>query len=465
LKHKNFVPVICLFVVFVMVFSACGAKEDPAESAGGAGGSAAALADQSGNAKYTADGKRILTIGTWYDRYYVSKHTDVSDDPGMADAVTAQKRLDRMREIEEKYDVVLQYANLTFDGVRESINTSIPAGKPDVDIYEVDLQFGVPAVLEGYSIPLQEIGLDAAALGSQKAIEVLPLPGQTQTSLFAPVSNGSGRAYPLAFNLNMLTAAGLENPQDLYDRGEWTWDKWREYLRVLTKDTNGDGQTDVYGYGGYWPNLLSNMLMANGTGIAVSQTEGLSSPATAEVLDFIYQVYNEDKTARPWDNSNWEINNQLYAQGLTAFWIGADWIFDAQGGKDLGFAVGVVPWPTGPSGNGETVFQSQPAGNWYFIPQGAEDPKLIYDVMYDWINWFDDDLSIGLSDQWSRDMYMSERNYEYAKKMGERRGFDMWNYLGADFNITEMLSGVLTPQELTESSESSFQEALDKYYK
>jgi ABC-type glycerol-3-phosphate transport system substrate-binding protein len=467
LKNKKFVLTICLFAILSLLLSSCGEKA-PAGGVGGSGddgGSVNASSEESGNAKYTEDGKRIITIGTWYDRYYVSKHTDITDDPGMAEEVTAQMRLDRMREIEEKYDVVLQYANLTFDGVRESIDTSIPSGKPDVDIYEVDLQFGVPAVLEGYSTTLEEIGLDDAAIGSQKAIETLQLPGQQGVSLFAPISNGSGRAYPLAFNLDMLTAAGLENPQDLYDRGEWTWDKWREYLKVLTKDTDGDGAADVYGYGGYWPNLLSNLLMANGTGIALGKTEELSSPATAEVFAFINTIYNEDKTARPWDNENWEINNQLYAQGVTAFWIGADWIFNSQGGADVGFEIGVVPWPTGPSGNQETDFQSLPSGNWYFIPKGADDPKLIYDVMYDWINWFDEDLSIGLSDQWSRDMYMSERNYDYARMMGERRGFDLWNYLGADFNVTELLAGNVTPDELIADSKASFQETLDKYYK
>ena len=35
-------------------------------------------------------------------------------------------------------------------------------------------------------------------------------------------------ATPKAWNKQMLEDAGLENPNDLYARGEWTWDKWRE---------------------------------------------------------------------------------------------------------------------------------------------------------------------------------------------------------------------------------------------
>ena len=33
--------------------------------------------------------------------------------------------------------------------------------------------------------------------------------------------------YMLAYNKQMLDEAGLEDPNALYERGEWTWDKWR----------------------------------------------------------------------------------------------------------------------------------------------------------------------------------------------------------------------------------------------
>ena len=416
-------------------------------------------------AYYTEDGRRIITIGTWYDRYYVSKHKDITDDPQLSDNNSSTKRLDRVREIEEKYNVELRYVNLTYDGVRESINASALAGVPEVDIYEVDMKFGIPAVLNGYAVSLEEMGLrDTDVFTTQKVFKYLSLMEQEQTYLFTPIGTGAVNAYVLAFNMDLINGAGLENPQDLYDRGEWTWDKWQEYLKVLTRDTNGDGKTDIYGYSGYWGQLLSNLLLSNGTSIAGGKTETLSSPETLEVLDFIYTIYNYDKTARPWDSSNWDINNELYAAGLSGFWIGADWLFGEQGGSELPFEIGVVPWPCGPSGDLETNRHSLPQNNWYFIPKGIEDPRLVYDVIFDWINWYDGDTELGINQEWSRNLYMNERNFEYARFMDSRPGFDLWEGLDVGFNLTEMMDGEENPVTVVEYYKTLYQEALDSYF-
>jgi ABC-type glycerol-3-phosphate transport system substrate-binding protein len=293
----------------------------------------------------------------------------------------------------------------------------------------------------------------------------LSIPGQDADYLFAPANSGGSSAYVLAFNMDMIQKAGLENPQDLYDRNEWTWDKWREYLKVLTKDVNNDGTTDIYGYSGWWTQLLSNLLFSNSAGIARSAKEELSSAATREVLQFIYDIYNTDKTARPWDNSNWNINNSLYADGLAAFWIGADWIFNEYGGENLPFKIGVVPWPVGPHGNSETNSHSQPQGNWYFIPKGVENPRLVYDVLFDWINWYNDDISIGMDNAWSKQMYMSERNFNYAAMMSSKPGFDIFDSLGTGFALSALITGEVKPDKVVVDYSQQFQDALDTIFK
>jgi hypothetical protein len=441
----------------IALFSGCGRAETGQD---GPGTSARA------NARYTDDGRRIITIGTWYDRYYVSKHHDIHDDAGMADAATARMRLDKIRAVEQKYHVVLDYVNLTFDGVEESINASVPAGSPEVDIYEVDLQFGIPAVLKGYAVSLQEMGLQGTdVFGDQLAMKHLTISNQQESCLFAPSNTGAVNAYVLAFNMNLIKAAGLPNPQDLYDRGQWTWERWREYLKALTRDTDGDAIPDIYGYSGYWTHMLSALLLSNNAGIAPGKTEGLSSPQTRQVLEFINTVYNVDKTARPWDRSNWEINNRLYAEGLSGFWVGADWIFNEQGGPDLPFEIGVVPWPRGVGGSFEENRHSQPQGNWYLIPKGVEDPRFVYDVIYDWVNWYDGDLTHGMSTEWSRNLYMTDRNFQYARMMASKPGFDLWDSLDTGFNLVPLLCAEVSPDELVEEYRQPIQDALDNYFK
>jgi hypothetical protein len=434
-------------------------------------------------AHYTEDGRRIITIGTWQDIYYVSKHTDIHDDasvPYLSDdddeatradkehrIAVAQMRLDKLREIEEKYNVVIEYVNLTFEGIQESIRTSVPEGIPDVDIYQVDSQFGIPAVLDGLAVALEDIGLSGTdVFDAQSVTKNLKLAGQNKSYLFNPSNSGGISAYPLAFNLDMIEAAGLENPQDVFDRGEWTWDVWETYLRKLTVDPDNDGTPNVYGYGGYWTDMLRNLLMSNGAGIASGETQTLDSKETREVLDFIYALYNTDKTARPWDGANWEINNKLYAEGLSAFWIGADWIFDQQGGKDLPFEVGVVPWPCGPSGDPDTNSYSSPDSNWYMLPKGAADAEFIYNVIFDWLNWYNYNLELADDRNWSREQYVTERNFDYALMMSQRQGFDLWDSLSktVNFSLVFLMQGSQDSQGLIDQYAEPYQVALDAYF-
>ena len=428
-------------------------------------------------ARYTEDGRRIITIGTWYDKFYVSRQTSIYDDPsvvpsdgtpeGDLQVEIAQRHFDKLKEIEKKYNIVLDFVNMTYDGIQESIRTSIPEGAPDVDIYEADLKFAIPAAAHGWAESLEGIGLAGTDIFTdQRVMKYLRLMGDSDTYLFNPTLAGGTSAYVLSFNLDMVLEAGLEDPRDLYDRGEWTWDVWRGYLKALTVDRSGEGLPDIYGWSGYWTHLLQNLLFSNNAAIAAGEEETLSSEGAVQVLDFIYGIYNEDKTARPWDTSNWDINNRLYAEGLSGFWVGADWLFQEQGGAELPFEIGVVPWPRGPLGDDATNTLSTPSGSWYFIPAGAEDARLVYDVIFDWTNWYDGDMGLGADTNWSRSMYMSSRNFDYASMMASRPGLDLWESLGGEFGfgITDLLAGQAMPADIVDQYSDPYQQALDRFF-
>lgn len=469
-----------LSAVMIMSMSACGdSSEAPAatqsdvaadvgEEADSNGGEEAQEQNAAGEeASVTASGeRRVITIGTWYDHYYTSDHTSVDDNPDVTDVEAAQMQLDNMRAIEEKYNVELRFINLTWDGTIESINTSIMAGTPDCDIYEVDMQFGIPAALNGYAVALEDIlPADADVLSKKEILTPVDV-GTDKTYLFKAVTlGGQLGGYPLGFNMDMINEAGLENPQDLWDRGEWTWDKFEEYCVALTKDTDGDGATDVYGYSGWWTNALGNLMLSNGTSIASGQTETLSSSATGEVLDFMNTLYNVDKCARPWDESDWDSNNNCYKDGQTCFFIAPSWAITPE---ELNFEFGVVPWPVGPSGNKDTNKGVVTSGNAYMIANGVEDADFVYQVFEDWTNWYQGDTE--LRDQgdreWAENKMVTERNFGYLLEMGQREQLDLWGSISVEnFNVIDMLAGEVTPAQLQEQAKQEFQNGLDGYFK
>lgn len=448
---------------------ASASNADTSASGSGSDASADSSASASGGALYNEGERRTIKIGTWYDHFYDSTHTDIHDNPNVSDEEMAQMQFDIVKEVEEKYNVSIEFVNLTFNGCKESVNTSVLAGTPDCDIYETDLQWGIAAALNGFATNLEDI-LPADADIFNDPMVFAPVDIGTDSGVYLFKSN-SGESlladtYMLAYNKQMLDEAGLEDPNVLYEKGEWTWDKWREYMLALTQDTDGDGVTDVYGYGGVWTQLLSNLLMSNGTGIAMGPKENLSSPEVAEVIDYMYNMYNVDHVANPWNEDDWDYNQNSYMDGRVAFWITAAWISDANKDSELSFDIGWCPWPIGPSGSEETnKFKSVSSGNAWMIPAGVKDPELVYNVFYDWQNWYHSDESVRDSDlTWWEDCAITEENYAVMEYMGARGGFDLWGALGLEWDWVALLKGEMTAAQLQESYKQTVQDALDGFF-
>ncbi|NTU84182.1 MAG: sugar ABC transporter substrate-binding protein [Chloroflexales bacterium] len=90
-----------------------------------------------------------------------------------------------------------------------------------------------------------------------------------------------------------------------YPEDGWTWDDFLKTAQSLTKDTNGDGKTDVWGVQlpGPWTTGFEYWVAAAG-GRLISEDgstfEGyLDSPETATAVQFYSDLYNKQKVAPP----------------------------------------------------------------------------------------------------------------------------------------------------------------------
>ena len=420
--------------------------------------------------KHEGSEPRTIKIGTWYDIYYDSTHKDIHDDPSVSDEELAQMMFDNLKRVEEKYNVRIEYVNLTYDGIQESINTSVLAGKPDCDIYLTEPAFGIPAVANGYATDLSKVlPADADILTNQNYLTTININGLDGTYLMLPVGGESipGSSYVLAFNKKMLDDAGLENPNDLYARGEWTWDKWREYLMKLTKDSDGDGVTDIYGFGSRYDWLFEYLNMSNGTAVASNKTENLSSKEVGETLDFIYNMYNVDHVARPWNEEDWNDNQNSYVNGEVACWFTQAWVVDSNKDVEKGIDQIWAPMPIGPSGNKDTNARKNAAsGAAYFIPEGVEDPYLVYMVFQEYKDYYGDDFDQrDYVNDWWHNNALTEANYDVMYYCGEKTGIDLWNAIGVDYQFPLLLKGEQTAAQFQETNKQLVQTALDNMFK
>ena len=433
----------------------------------------------------TSDELRTINIGSWWTQYYDSSHESVEDDPSYSGLDAAHLKFDNVAVIEEKYNCEFYWQNLTYAGTQESINNSILAGDPDCDIYLVELSFGIPAALNGLALDLKTVlPEDNDLFTTQNNIKYLDL-GDSKACILKRVEAASTveATYPLAFNKQMLEDNNLEDPRALYERGEWTWDKFIEYCKVLTQDTDGDGQLDQYGYCGFINETFEQLMMSNGANVASGKTEELSSTATGEALQMISDMYNSYNVCYPYDFESGDDSTTMrgqYREGNIGFfpiaaWIAADkadYDYNGANGSTLAFDTVYVQWPVGPSGDAATNAGKVSAGEYYIIPNGVEDPETVYNVLYDMWNWYDGDTSIRDDEEtlfwWyavtAKDEQLQNENFDVMYEVGSRETFELWNSLGIGYDWSGLLKGEVTPAQFQETYKNQIQDALDAYF-
>lgn len=450
-----------------LVLAACGGNSGAEDSSDAAGTSSvveeSTSAADDAFAQYPAIdmGGRTIKIATWWDFFYDSRHNDPMDNPGVNNTETAQMELDNIRRIEEKYNVKIEFVNLGWEGIIDSINTSVVSGTPDYDIYTADLQFGLAPAMNGYAMALSDYASDYSDVMTDQTV-MSPFETFGETYFFSETTIPTGGTYML-YNATMLDELGLEDPNTLFENGEWTWEKFHELAKATTRDTDGDGNIDVYGFGGVTTDTTNEFVASNGGTIASDLTEGLSSPEVVEALEFIYNMYNVDKIAKPYVE-DWETNLLSWVDGSVAFAPVQAFNLITYG-PDLSYDYRIVQWPQGPSGDGTTAGES--FVNYYFIPKGVENPSDVYQVFEEFRNWFVFDESYRDNYDWIESAFTNTDDLDTALEIGAMGNGDLWktsDVNGAVGDATyNIFTGEMTVSQAVESYKQLLQDGLDSF--
>ena len=162
------------------------------------------------------------------------------------------------------------------------------------------------------------------------------------------------------YNRKTVREAGLEDPAELYRKGEWNWNTFENMLNKFVDPAN-----QRYGIDGWW---FEFGLMATSGVTAVSMENGrlinnLPDPAMERVQNWIYNLYNNDYIAIGSEYYGWnakpayigEGKTLFYPCGLYQFYMKAD-----EWKRTFGDEVFFVPMP------------KDPDSDEYYIPVGME---------------------------------------------------------------------------------------------
>lgn len=415
-------------------------------------------------------GGRVIKIAMFYDMYYDSYDESPEDNPGMDDLEMGQIMLDNVKRIEQKYNCKIEYVNPGGESLKSSLQTSVVAGTPDYDVYLTQMSFALPLAVNNYFVDLSTFDAEYLDINNgQNILRVLDIAG---TNCFFEKSNPNTAAAYLAYNADMIKEAGLTDPRELYANGEWTWAKFEEYCTKLTKDTDNNGETDIYGYGGDLQLTIREFLASNNA-ILVNDdgTQGLTDPKVLETFAELGKLYSEMKVARPIADDHYE-NLTGWINKQNAFGPTQLYVLQTMA-KNIDFEYHIVPFPQGPSGDGKSAGQS--FGDYFAIPRGVEEPEKVYQVLEEFFGWYCDDYETRDQDSYAigEGCFMDEADLEMAFEIGNWGNGDIWTAIDTSTSANHeggslinsifggVISGEATPAESVESVKQLFQDDIN----
>ena len=160
--------------------------------------------------------------------------------------------------------------------------------------------------------------LDAAYVGGR-------LPAIPRTAL---------QSYVNWYNIDHFDRAGIPHPD-----GRWDWEEFRQIAKRLTRDENGDGVIDVFGYDkswNYWQPFFRN------AGVTPVNHEAkrtnIDSPEALQAMLFLRSLRFEDR-AMPTPADNWGNNPQAFAAGKTSILLRPSLFAEQASGLNTGVAL------------------------------------------------------------------------------------------------------------------------------
>lgn len=178
-----------------------------------------------------------IKIGDWYtDGESLAERTDTF----------GKKQNEYWKSIQDQYHfTITRNAFYSYTDATQDYVNDVMANNPKCDLYYLYPEFVSEPLLKGLMYDLSTLPeFDFSEEKWNTAVRDLMSIGDGIWGM-SPDNEPRGGIF---YNKRMFKEAGIDvdEPYELQKYNQWTWDKFEEYCKKLTKDTNGDGKTDQY---------------------------------------------------------------------------------------------------------------------------------------------------------------------------------------------------------------------------
>ncbi len=205
----------------------------------------------------------------------------------------------------------------------EAYIESVQEGTPIAQIFELDYRFVAEPMKKGLFYDLATLDeLDFSEEKWNDSVRELMTVGGSIYGMNAGASEPAGG---VIFNKRLFEEAGLDPnlPYDLQASGEWTWSKFEELCEILTRDTDGDGQTDVYATVSQGAATLQILVASTGSDFVRKDKEGmlynnLQSEEVTMAMNFAVDLYRKGYEMPQPEDSDWDYFIPAFQEGKAA---------------------------------------------------------------------------------------------------------------------------------------------------
>ena len=346
---------------------------------------------------------REIRIICWWQ--YTPNTDDPQPDPA-TELIYINARLwrDNQMRIEEQFGVTFYNIVIPRGDLRAAVTAGVLAGDPlaDLTMFGSEHMLGVIAgniimSADMYASPQSDL------LNANRVVRPIAV---FQDRIWSFGRNElETQGYGLIVNMDLLNAIGGENPVDIWERGEWTWDAWRDLMELAM--VSPVGGENIFALAGTTDRIFHTLIASN-NGMMVDPytwTYAFDHPNTMEALQFAYDIFN----TRGWWHydpgyspmNNWSADYWRFMEGRALFFFAASWAF-AGDRPHPHFEFTPVPFPIGPNGTVYNRLGGFPQG--MTITAGVYRPHDVFMIYEELLQWAGDRMYL-----WT------DGAYEYAR--------------------------------------------------
>ena len=409
---------------------------------------------------------REIVVAGWWRVFTMSDEPEpMIDDPG--DYYTNRLRWEHLNNIVmPDLNITFTYLELPSTQIPEITLTSVIAGDPIADMVKMAPTGALSLAMSRSLQPLESFLEPNNPIFTENKNGVRPclnIFDQTWSFITDYIDT---HGFGIVVNIDMVNRLGLDNPVELYKRGEWDWENFRRLLNEATFSSTGGtidhvGISSALGDASAVP-ILHGLIPANSGWIVNPNTFtlDLDTPQTMMALEFIYDILVTDQV-HVMNHSNIPVENILFQ--VSELWRLNEYLFE----------IDYIPFPKGPlNTTGATNFFNPSTA--FSIPVGIHEPEFVFYAFEQAMQWAAHDwdlLSTG-EFSWMREVMHNEETVQRTPEMlmPPQQVFEIAAIMPNNFfwgmyhaMVPNFINRTHTPASFVESVRNQMQSEIDEF--